>query len=131
MTVLTSGESGWARLAQPGEPGAQTARQLPDVSVIEDALFAVRWFAGSLGFALAGLALVALAPAQWRMGGILRGAAVVGAILGVAMLFIWVDGATAVHRITGVAFLIWLIIVGLWLVIPRLRTIWTAATPAR
>ena len=131
VTVLTSGESGWARLAQPGEPGAQTARQLPDVGVIEDALFAVRWFAGSLGFALAGLALVALAPAQWRMGSILRAAAVVGAILGVAMLFIWVDGATAVHRITGVAFLIWLIIVGLWLVIPRIRTIWTAATPAR
>ena len=130
VTVLTSGESGWARLAQPGESGAQTARQLPDVSVIEDALFAARWFAGSLGFALAGLALVALAPVQWRMGGILRAAAVVGAVLGVAMLLIWVDAATVMHRITGVAFLIWLIIVGLWLVIPRLRAIWTSSTPA-
>ncbi len=125
VTVLTSGESGWSRLAQPGEPGAQTARQLPDVSIVEDSLFSVRWITGSLGFTLAGLALVALAPVQWRMGGLSRGVAVVGAVLGVAMLFIWVDAATALHRVTGIAFLVWLIIVGLWLVVPRLRAIGT------
>ena len=123
VTVLTSGESGWARLAQPGETGAQTARHLPDVGMVEDALFTIRWLTGSLGFALAGLALVALAPVQWRMGGILRLTAVIDAALGVAMLFIWLDAATVVHRITGVAFLIWLIVVGLWLVVPRLRAI--------
>lgn len=96
----------------------------------EQALFTIRWAAGTLGFTLAGLALVAMAPVQWRMGGILRGTAVVDAVLGVAMLFIWVDAATAVHRVTGVAFLIWLIVVGLWLVVPRLRTIGaSAATP--
>ena len=123
VTVLTSGESGWARLAQPGEPGSHTATQLPDVDFVEEGLFGVRWITGSLGFTLAGLALVALGPVQWRMGGILRVTAVIDVVLGVAMLFIWLDAATAVHRITGVAFLIWLILVGLWLVIPRLRTI--------
>ena len=70
-----------------------------------------------------GLALVALAPVQWRMGSLLRYLAIVGAVLGVAMLFIWLDAATVVHRITGIAFLIWLIVVGLCLVIPRLRAI--------
>lgn len=130
VTVLTSGESGWARLAQPGDPGASTATQLPDVTFVEEALFTVRWITGTLGFTLAGLALVALAPVQWRMGGILRVTAVVDAVLGLAMLFIWLDAATVLHRITGIAFLLWLIVVGLWLVIPKLRTIGaSAATP--
>ena len=91
------------------------------VGGVEEALFAVRWITGSLGFTLAGLALVALAPVQWRMGGVLRSAAVVGGILGVAMLFIWLDAATVVHRISGIAFLIWLIVAGLWLVAGRVR----------
>ncbi len=128
VTVLTSGESGWARLAQPGDPEAQTLPMLPDVGFVEEGLFGVRWITGSLGFTLAGLALVALAPAQWRMGGILRVTAVVDVVLGVAMLFIWLDAATIVHRITGIAFLIWLIVVGLWLVVPRLRAIGSAAS---
>ena len=80
-----------------------------------DALLTLRWFTGALGFALAGLGLIALAPAQWRLGGVLRLTAVVGAGLGLAMLFIWLDAATVVHRITGVGFLIWLIVSGLWL----------------
>ena len=123
VTVLASGESGWARAAQPGDPEARTLPLLPDVGPVEDLLFSVRWLAGTLGFTLAGLALVALGPVQWQMSGLLRITAVVDVVLGVAMLFIWVDTATVVHRITGVAFLIWLILVGLWLVIPKLRTI--------
>ena len=119
VTVLTSGESGWARLAQPGDPEAQTATQLPDVGFVEEALFSVRWITGSLGFTLAGLGLVALAPVQWRMGGILRVAAVAGAVLGLAMLLIWVDAATVFHRISGVGFLVWLIAAGLWLITGR------------
>ncbi len=91
------------------------------VSGAEEALLTLRWATGALGFTLAGLGLVALGPVQWRMGGFLRVAAVVGAVLGAAMLFIWVDGATLVHRITGIGFLIWLILAGLWLVAGRVR----------
>ena len=87
----------------------------------EDALFTVRWFAGALGFALAGLGLAALGPVQWRVGGILRFSAVVGVVLGLGMLFIWVDAATVVHRITGVGFLLWLIITGVWLLAGRAK----------
>ena len=118
VEVVTSGESGWARMAQPGEPHT-TAVQLPDVGFVEDALFSLRWATGTIGFTLAGLGLAALAPVQWRVGGVLRATAIVEAVLGLAMLFIWVDAATVVHRITGIAFLIWLIVAGLWLVAGR------------
>ena len=120
LASIVSGAAATALAATA--PTGLTASELV-VLPAEEAAFAIRWIAGTLGFTLAGLGLVALAPVQWRMGGILRLTAVVDAVLGVAMLFIWVDAATAVHRVTGVAFLIWLIVVGLWLVIPRLRTI--------
>ena len=121
VAVLFSGEAGFAGLAQPGDPESRIAVQLPDVGFLQDKLFVVRWVTGTIGFTLAGLALVALAPVHWRMGSILRTTAVVEAVLGVAMLFIWLDAATVVHRITGIAFLIWLIVVGLWLLIGQAR----------
>ena len=76
---------------------------------------AVRWIAGKVGFTLAGLGLIALGPVQWRMGGLLKISAVADVIIGVAMLFIWVDAATVMHRVSGIAFLFWLIISGVWL----------------
>lgn len=103
----------------PAAAGLGSAAGL-DVGV-EDALFTLRWFAGALGFALAGLGLAALGPALWRVGGILRLSGGVGVILGLAMLFIWVDAATVVHRITGVGFLLWLIITGGWLLAGRAK----------
>ena len=121
VAVLGSdGGLGWARIAQPGDPESREAVMLPDVRVIEETLFSVRWVTGTLGFTLAGLALVTLAPVQWRMDGAPRVAAVAVGILGAAMLFIWVDAATVVHRITGIAFLVWLILAGLWLIAGRI-----------
>ena len=115
-TMLTAG---WASSTDI----ANALKSMEAATAAEEAVFYVRWLTGTIGFTLAGLALVALAPVQWRMGGILRVTAVVDAVLGVAMLFIWVDAATVVHRITGIAFLLWLIVAGLWLVIPRLRAV--------
>ena len=133
IASAVSGASAIALAAMAPEPQATAVLTsgTPWAYGSEQTLFWIRWFTGALGFTLAGLALVAMAPVQWRMGGILRVTAVVDAVLGVAMLFIWVDAATAVHRITGVAFLIWLILVGLWLVVPRLRTIGMPTPAAR
>ena len=75
----------------------------------------LRWIAGKVGFTLAGLGLIALGPVQWRMGGLLKISAVADVIIGVAMLFIWVDAATVMHRVSGITFLIWLIVSGVWL----------------
>ena len=111
-----------------------TAALLPVGDLVggtEETLATIRWAAGALGFTLAGLALVALAPVQWRMGRALRYSAAIGGVLGVAMLFIWVDAATAVHRVTGIAFLVWLIAAGVWLIVPRLRTTAGASTTRR
>ena len=123
IASAVSGASAVALAVMAPEPQATrtyTYGMSPDLGA-EDALFTIRWVTGSLGFSLAGLGLVALGPVQWRMGGILRSAAVVDAVLGVAMLFIWLDSATVVHRITGIAFLIWLIVVGLWLLAGQVR----------
>ena len=62
----------------PGPTRTYTSgMEMPWAYGAEQALLWIRWFAGALGFTLAGLALVALAPVQWRMGGILRVTAVV------------------------------------------------------
>ena len=80
-----------------------------------------RWIAGKVGFTLAGLGLIALGPVQWRVGGLLKVSAVADVIIGVAMVFIWVDAATVMHRVSGIAFLLWLIVSGVWLVAGLLR----------
>ena len=81
-----------------------------------------RWIAGKVGFMLAGLGLIALGPVQWRIGGLLKVSAVADVIIGVAMLFIWVDAATVMHRVSGIAFLVWLIVSGVWLAAGLLKT---------
>lgn len=129
IASAVSGASAIVLAVLAPEPQATTALTpgMPWAYGSEQTLLWIRWFAGALGFTVAGLALVALGPVQWQMGGLLRITAVVDVVLGVAMLFIWVDAATVVHRVSGIAFLLWLFIVGLWLVIPRLRDIGTAA----
>lgn len=84
-------------------------------------LNSARSISGKAGFALAGLGLIALAPAQWRSGGILKIGAAASAVIGIAMLFIWVDAATVMHRVSGIAFLLWLIIAGVGLAAGLLR----------
>ena len=123
-TTLTAG---WASSSDV----ANALKSMATATAAEETVLYFRWLTGTIGFTLAGLALVALAPVQWRMGGIMRATAVIDAVLGIAMLFIWVDAATVVHRITGIAFLLWLIVAGLWLVVPRLRTIGMPTPPAR
>lgn len=87
-----------------------------------DAVNQARWIAGKVGFTLAGLGLIALGPAQWRIGALMKVSAVADVIIGVAMLFIWVDAATVMHRVSGIAFLLWLIISGVWLAAGLLKT---------
>ena len=68
-----------------------------------------------------GLALVAAAPYQWKAGGILRYVAVASAVIGIAMQFIWIDAATAVHRVSGAAVFIWLLVIGVMLLAGRVE----------
>ena len=81
----------------------------------------VRWLTGKIGFAAAGLALIVAARYQWMVGGTLRFAAPVSAIIGLAMQFIWIDSATIMHPIIGVAFFLWLMAIGFMLVSGRVE----------
>ena len=74
---------------------------------------------GKVGFAFAGLALIAAARYQWRVGGAFRYVAPVSLVLGIAMQLIFIDAATIAHRITGPAFVLWLLVVGAMLVSGR------------
>ena len=81
----------------------------------------VRWLTGKIGFAAAGLALIVAARYQWMVGGTLRYIAPVSAIIGLAMQFIWMDSATIMHPIIGVAFFLWLMAIGFMLASGRVE----------
>ena len=81
----------------------------------------LRWFTGKLGFTLMGLGLMVAAPYQWKAGGILRYVAVASAAIGIAMLFIWFDAATIMHRVSGNAVFIWLLVIGAMLLTGRIE----------
>ena len=68
-----------------------------------------------------GLALILAAPYQWKAGGTLRYIAVASAVIGIAMQFIWIDAATIIHRVSGVAVFIWLLIIGAMLLTGRIE----------
>ena len=74
-----------------------------------------RLLTGKIGFTLAGLALLPGARRQWNLGTPFKYLALASGVIGIAMQFIWWDAATTVHRITGIGFLFWLIIVGVLL----------------
>lgn len=108
--------------AAGGGPGPVVAPMTWEIPAWIEPVDAVRWIAGKVGFTLAGLGLIALGPVQWRMGGLLKISAVADVIIGVAMLFIWVDAATVMHRVSGIAFLLWLIVSGVWLTLGLLKS---------
>ena len=87
---------------------------------------AVRWVTGKIGFSAAGLALLVAARYQWMVGGALRRIAPVSAILGIGMQLIWVEAATEFHRVTGTAFFLWLLAIGVMLVTGRVERHFTA-----
>ena len=87
----------------------------------------LRWLTGKIGFSAAGLALIVAARYQWKAGAALRYIAPVSAVIGIAMQLIWIDAATFVHRITGPAFFVWLVVIGAMLATGRVERHFAAA----
>ena len=103
--------------------GAMTVYQLPETAAAGgfaafeapgalEATATLRWLTGKIGFSVAGIALIVAARYQWRVGGALKRIAPASAVIGVAMQLIWLDAATIVHRLSGTAFLLWLVVIG-------------------
>lgn len=100
---------------------AVIATSAAEASTLAEVTEFLRWTAGKLGFTLAGLALLAAARYQWLAGGALRFIAPLSVIIGAAMLLIWLDALTPVHRISGVAFVLWLVAIGFMLITGRVE----------
>lgn len=100
---------------------AQGNADSESIGATTEAVATARWITGKIGFTLAGVALLIAARQQWKAGMPLKKIAPLSAILGVAMQFIWLDAATIVHRITGVVFLLWLVLIGFMLVTGRVE----------
>ena len=79
----------------------------------------LRSLTGKMGFAIAGLALLIAARYQWKVGGTLRKIAPASVVIGLIMQFVWIDAATIMHPIVGVAFMVWLLVVGAMLATGR------------
>ncbi len=102
-------------------PDATEAAALSVVDSSAETVAYLRWLAGKIGFSIAGLALGVVAYRQWKVGGVIRRIAPASALIGIGMQFIWVDAATIMHRITGVAFFVWLIVIGVVLLTGRVE----------
>ncbi len=97
---------------------------LPSLIVFDAALgsadpeqyYYYRGLAGNIGNSLIGLALILLGPTQWRSGGMMKPLALLGTIIGVAMILVWWDAATMLHRASGAGFIIWLVVTALVLI---------------
>ena len=80
-----------------------------------EAVAFLRWITGKMGFAAAGLALTAVALDRWKADSGMKAFALASAVIGVMMQFIWIDAATVVHQIVGIAFFWWLVVTGIML----------------
>ena len=72
-------------------PAASEIAALSVVDASTETIASVRSVTGKMGFAAAGLALLAAAQRQWTAGGAIRRIAPGSVALGIAMQFIWVD----------------------------------------
>ena len=118
FTLVSGACAVWLAASVPGAPGAIAAfAAATSTELVSD----VRWLTGKIGFAIAGLGLLAAARYQWKAGGMLRRIAPASAVIGLLMQFIWIDAATPAHRFSGMAFVLWLIVIGAMLYAGRVE----------
>ena len=118
FTLVSGACAVWLAASVPDAPGAiDTFAGASSTEFMAD----VRWLTGKIGFAGAGIALIAAARYQWKAGLMLRKIAPMSAIIGILMLFIWIDAATLVHRFSGMAFVLWLVVIGVMLCTGRVE----------
>ena len=118
FTLVSGACAVWLAVSVPSVAGAIDAFAAASSTEVADYL---RWLTGKIGFAIAGLALLAAARYQWRAGGMLRVIAPASVVIGISMQFIWIDSATFMHRVSGNAFLLWIIAIGAMLATGRIE----------
>ena len=119
VATALSGACGVALAIVVPEPS--TVDDLASVAPTTNVVLNLFRTTGKIGFSLAGLGLMAAAHRQWRVGGFLRPIAPVSAIIGGAMQLIWANATIGVHYITGPAFVLWLVVIGIMLATGRVE----------
>ena len=105
---------------------ATIATSAADPGAFTEVTAYLRWTTGKIGFTAAGLALLVAARYQWMAGGALRFISPLSVIIGCAMLLIWIDALTYLHRFSGVAFVLWLVAIGFMLFTGRVERLFIA-----
>ena len=105
---------------------AIVATSVADPGAFTEVTAYLRWTTGKVGFTAAGLALLVAARYQWMAGGALRFISPLSVIIGAAMLLIWIDALTYLHRFSGVAFVLWLVAIGFMLFTGRVERLFIA-----
>lgn len=103
------------------------AAATPEIGATVEAAASLRRLSGVAGFSAAGLALIVAARYRWKAGVPLRFVSPVSLVLGGAMQGIW-SPALAIHGVTGTAFVLWLLLVGVMLLTGRVERRFAALT---
>ena len=93
-------------------PGLAAAAPAGDAALQLAATATLRQVSGAAGFAVAGVALIVAGRRLRTARRDLRRTAAVTVVLGLAMQLVWLDAATRLHGVTGIAFVAWLAVVG-------------------
>ena len=128
LTALSGACAVVLALVAPDPSEAAALDAIAPATAVVDALHGI---AGKAGFTLAGLALIAAAYRQWRVGGVLRFIAPGSAVVGCAMQLVWIDAVIVVHRVAGAAFMVWLVLIGFMLVTGRVERIFASGLLAK
>lgn len=100
-----------------------TGEQLRPGSALSSTLAveSIREAFGRIGFTLSALGVIALGALIAWSGTLPRWLGWLGIAAGISMFFIWVETATTIHRLGGAGYLLWLAIMGEWLVVRGTR----------
>ena len=115
VATVVSGVSAIALVASASDVSQTAGSSVVAIDATTETIAYLRWLTGTIGFTLAGLGLIIAARYQWSVGGALRRIAPASGLTGIAMLFIWFDAATVMHRVSGIAFFAWLVVIGVML----------------
>jgi hypothetical protein len=117
LVWLISAASGLALASLAQEFVSASRIQAEATSSSARAVDLVRESTGRVGFTLAGLGTFTLGVLIAWKDALPKWLGWLGVVVGILMLLIWNDSAAVLHRVGGTGYLLWLLIIGGWLLV--------------
>jgi hypothetical protein len=117
LAWLTSAASGLALASLAQEFVSASGMQAEATASSARAVDLVRESTGRVGFTLAGLGTLTLGVLIAWKDALPKWLGWLGVVVGILMLLIWNDSAAVLHRVGGTGYLLWLLIIGGWLLV--------------